>query len=176
MKPVSDFQRLKDEWYAKARATGFSDIESPSGDIARRSVPETRLSEVAELAAARDFLFTYTFADAFERRVWELHAEGASNRAIQRLLGLSTRKRIDKVIHRLTVAMLGCPAKVRRGRRPDPHSLRAEALQVTAYLLPSHRLALDHICVQLNVSQSEAVRRGLMELKFRISQSTKRPR
>lgn len=176
MKPVSDLQRLKDEWYARARASGFVDIESPSGDIARRSVPETRLAEVAELEAARAFLHTHTFATPFEREVWDLHAHGASNRGIQRLLKLTTRKRIDKVIARLTTLMLGAPVKRRRGRRPDADSLRAEALQVTALLMPAHRLALDHIRVELKVSAAEAIRRGLMELRNRISRSEKRPR
>lgn len=168
MKPVSDFQRLKDEWYLKARESGFSDIESPSGDIARRAVPETRLAEVAELEAARAFLHSHTFADDFERRVWELHAEGASNRAIQRLLKLGTRKRVDAAILRLTATMRG-EAGRRKGRPRDPDSLRGEGVGLFVRLSQAHLLAVDRIRVFLGCTPPEAARRALLEYARKVS-------
>lgn len=175
MSRTADFQRLKEQWYARVRATGFRDIESPTGIIPRRSAPAARAGEIAHLEAARAFLETHRFASHWEKRVWELHADGISNRQIARLLR-NGRKRVEAALARLTAAMEGRAAQGRRrpGRPADPDGFRAEGMQVKALLLPAHAAALDHIRTVLQVSEAEAVRRGLMELRKRISRDTER--
>lgn len=180
----ADFEALQDEWNARLRASGFRDIESPSGDIEQRHLKaSTRLKMDAGASeymdAARAFLYTHTFRNEHDRRTWELHVEGETNRAIARTLKTEGipggyRKRVDLTIDRLRDAMLAQRAgKRRRGRPRDPGGLRAEGSVAHAMLFPIHVLALDHIRTQLQVSAAEAVRRALLMTARNIAKREK---
>lgn len=135
---------------------------------------ETAAAKLPHLEAARAFLHEHRFSSAWERQVWGLHVEGLSNRKIARRLRAG-RKRVEASLWALTAIMNGqAPERGRRGRPRDPEGFRAEGMQVKALLLPAHALALDHCRAVLGVSVAEVVRRGLLELRNRISRDTER--
>lgn len=143
-----DLKALREEWYARARASGFQDIESPSGQFIRGGsgyTPGTynHLRPV-HLERARAFLLVHAFRGTFERQVWELHAGGTSNRQIARELGCN-RKRVDPVIRRLTAAMEEREKRPRRGRPMDPEAIRRDGVTLTVRLSRAATMALDHL-------------------------------
>lgn len=154
------FEKLQRDWYSRARAAGFHDIEAPSGMIARRRI---RTDRAQELDAARAFLYTHEFRDDFDRRLWELHADGFSNRSIARKMG-TYRKRVDRAAARLTALMLErARPRRKRGRPREMDSMRADGVTLTVRLSRGAAQALDHLRQVLRVPVGALVRMTLLE-------------
>lgn len=96
--------KLEREWAAKLRAAGFHDLEGADrdGPLSNAGKPHAKY-ETAEgherLAnhmtdgaayqqAARDLLWARRWPTALERRIWEMHCDGAGLREITATLGL----------------------------------------------------------------------------------------
>lgn len=98
MKPS---KKLIDKWYGKLAKSGFEDIEDNLGynNVNRHHASDFGRQD-AELVAikqeyyylATQYLHANTFKVAFDRKVWELHAEGETVRSIAAKLKASTKK------------------------------------------------------------------------------------
>lgn len=83
--------KLKAYWYQRLKESGFKDIERESGRL-RDEVDERTIKRAlqdkerreAYYAACAQFLFTFDFTCERARKVWELHSDGLSVRAIAR--------------------------------------------------------------------------------------------
>lgn len=111
--------KIRREWYAKLRSSGFSDIEHTdektgvTGDFAFLKQHQQAVAKAFNPATenfyrlARSFLEHYTFSSAMERYMWELYTEGTSYRKMQKLLTKRFGKRykitfnIATICHRL---------------------------------------------------------------------------
>lgn len=160
--------QLQREWYEKARRSGFRDIESPSGAIARRCAPKVAITSEEQdrahhLVEVRRFLRGHRFRSAWELRVFRLYADGLSYRQIAKQVRAG-RKRVRAALERLLREMHHGPQPpAKRGRRPDPDGFRAEGMRLTVRLLPAHALALDHLRTVVGGSWGDHVRRALLE-------------
>lgn len=94
------FKALQDKWYDKLATKGFEDIEerhSPREMLKcwhntwfqSRGTPDQIAKQGLYYQMATDMLNTYEFADKLDRRIWELHANGASVREIAKIVKLS---------------------------------------------------------------------------------------
>jgi hypothetical protein len=94
---MSSYAELRAEWYARLAADGFQDIEKPDGTLmdrgrlayARSQSPAVRSARAAYYSAAAAYLHETPWADLLERRIWALHAEGETVRAIAEQVGQS---------------------------------------------------------------------------------------
>jgi hypothetical protein len=114
----AEFLRLRKEYYEKLKEDGFKDIEitdwstGESGnllrgfghmDAVRRWTPDKeRYYQLARQMAQR---LSHRRYDKDERRVWRLHSEGTSFRAIERETGIS-RGRVSRVVKQIEKEML----------------------------------------------------------------------
>lgn len=124
------FRRLQREWYAKAAASGFVDLEGPTGDGALSDrgnlhpVAETgaewqrlgqRVSDGEDYTAWADgVLHNFRFASREERDIWRLHAEGYGEREIATALTINRN-----TVHARIVSVkerVGKDGKARRWR------------------------------------------------------------
>lgn len=117
------FRKLQREWYAKARASGFEDLEGPTGEgpLSDRGnlhpITEDRAAYqrlgfriedgTAYTEWAESVLHSVSFRSQQERDVWRLHASGLSEvdigtaltiarRSVRRHL-TNTRERVSEV-------------------------------------------------------------------------------
>ena len=113
-----EFLRLRREFYKKLKDKGFRDIENidwstgDSGnllngfghmDAVRRWSPESqRYYELARQKASNMRSRKYSKDD---RRIWRLHAEGQSFRAIERTTGIP-RARVSRTVKRIAKEIL----------------------------------------------------------------------
>ena len=113
-----EFLRLRREFYKKLKDKGFKDIENidwatgDSGnllngfghmDAVRRWSPESqRYYELARQKANNMRSRKYSKDD---RRIWRLHAEGQSFRAIERTTGIP-RARVSRTVKRIAKEIL----------------------------------------------------------------------
>jgi hypothetical protein len=96
-------RKLAAQWNARLRASGFEDLEGPSGALSDRGnlhpVTETEDAHV-ELAHRIEFgaeyyrwaqamLHTYRFRNPMERRIWERHASGEGLQQAANELGVT---------------------------------------------------------------------------------------
>jgi len=85
---ASDFKALQTYWYQVLEASGFQDIELPSGalretdhrTVARALADQKQREEYRNRAS--DFLHTFNFQSETEQTIWELHVDGVSVREI----------------------------------------------------------------------------------------------
>lgn len=113
-----EFLALRRKYYEKLKEEGFEDIEitdwstGDSGnllrgfghmDAIRRYTPDKE--RYYQLARQMIHTLKARRAPKEERKVWELHAEGVSFRAIERRLGIS-RNRVSKIVKRIEREML----------------------------------------------------------------------
>lgn len=97
-KPLSEYEKLRAIWYKKLEKEGFVDIESDEDNLkswsakfsSRRSQDVWQAKE-AYYHMATNFLNDYQFESAFEKKVWEYHAEAISIRDIVKLLRKKTK-------------------------------------------------------------------------------------
>jgi hypothetical protein len=86
----SDFKALQDEWYAKLAASGFDDIENPSGSICRREFREDLAKENYYRAVGHAIHSNYGHLHGrlmsprqrIMMYVLDRHSDGASTRSI----------------------------------------------------------------------------------------------
>lgn len=101
----SDFNKLKDKWYAKLERTGFHDIELKSGHLENNSTSGGTIdprrvtweSQAEYYQMATDFLNDWQFEDRIERIIWEYRANGLSPRSIAKTLNKVRRKKINYI-------------------------------------------------------------------------------
>lgn len=133
MNPNSkQFLKLQKQWYKKLEKNGFEDIEYAGGN-SMKSGAQTRFSDpvqsntVTRVESKTDyyriagfFLYDYTFQDVYDKRVWELHAEGVTIRATDSILideGFqSYRDKVGKTLKRLKAIMLEKYGVVKHGQ------------------------------------------------------------
>lgn len=165
------------------RKAGFTDIEDERDRLEPLIRPRGSNLQLGRLASgdyealgeyyrrAGHFLHEHQFASRFERRAWELHAEGKSYTEIARAMR-SYRKRAFLVVTRLRDEMLGRPASPRRppGRPRNPASLRAQGMEAHVRLDPAAALALDQVRAAFGgISAMEAMRRAVVLASQRVA-------
>jgi len=101
----AEFMELQAEWYEKARASGFTDIEDGDGFIdadAEKQAKKTLLNcpDRAEALAnyyteAERALGSLVFESAQDRAIWVHHARGATEHEVARLVGV-TRQAVQR--------------------------------------------------------------------------------
>jgi hypothetical protein len=158
------FKRLEAEWNARLRADGFQDIEAPSGVIERRetkAASPAKLRRLAQLEQDREATPRLRFGEPWERKAWELHCDGVSNREIARKMCLY-RKLVNQAFWRLRDQVL----RPRRGPKRDESSMRHDGVNLTVRLTRDAALALDHVRQVLNVG--DLVRGHLIEVARKI--------
>lgn len=82
--------QLRATWERRLRAAGFRDLETADGSFTDRNRlnyalgldPVVRQVAVEYFDVAGWYLYSGTFASLTERRIWALHAEGATVREI----------------------------------------------------------------------------------------------
>lgn len=110
------FKALQDKWYAKAKASGYEDIEYPNGSIRNAGIRNYAVEPVHREAVesyyrmATHFLNEHKFESEFDKIVWEYHSNGLSNRNISKVLSTTIAKKpsreiIRKVVKKLSTVM-----------------------------------------------------------------------
>jgi DNA-binding NarL/FixJ family response regulator len=111
------YKRLQRKWDRQLRAGGFKDIEYRStgslkwwahriqDDGATTNNATVRNAQAEYFRRAGQFLHDAVFVTELERRLWELHSEGLSCRAIGRLLSVS-KDSVNRMVRRLQARML----------------------------------------------------------------------
>ena len=103
--PRKEFKALQDEWYKKAKDSGFQEIEYGDGSI-RNCRPRTITNLDPVLRQAKEeyyimayhFLHEHKFKSNLEQVIWEYHTEGISIRNIVKTLAkVDIHMKRDKV-------------------------------------------------------------------------------
>lgn len=102
-KPKSEYEELRDTWYAKLRADGFRDIEQGETS-ATRAVSKSYLKlDDAYRQSVQDyycltthFLNDYKFDSEIEKVMWEYYSEGLSMRNIAKILQKTVDTKYNK--------------------------------------------------------------------------------
>lgn len=190
----------KPSWQAERdrllRDSGFTDLEDSTGwmepsiklhgPIIGRDRSPAEIETLAEYyRQAGQLLHSHKFRTPVERRIWELHSDGASYtrvwHTVRREIQTGAlprekmyRRRVHATVTRLKGIMLGTTVVgKKRGRRVNPDSLRSEGLWLPGTLLSrSAAFALDHLRVLLKASKGEIVRRALEDFAKRNSSAT----
>lgn len=97
---MSDFDKLRYEWYTKIKEDGFNDIEpflNYNNNIYDSRISSkhrrTKLTEAMDYSRmASFFLHDYRFESDFDYLVWQMHTLGSSYRAIAKNLNTSLRQ------------------------------------------------------------------------------------
>jgi hypothetical protein len=99
---------LISKWYAKLAKAGFADIEEPDGALKRwhsrdfnrpkRSKEQNESATYYQLAS--DVLNKFSFANAVERQVWELHCQGWGVRRIGWTVGMN-KDYVHRIVRRI---------------------------------------------------------------------------
>ncbi len=131
-------RELVREWYGKAAEAGLHDIEIPtaSGNMDGRMRTTVRTDagsllvregeERAEyFRRARAFVHEHRWRTRGERRIWAMHANGATVEEIERAVELP-HARVQRTIERLAAIMRN---PERRGRPHEPHGRGRDAYQ-----------------------------------------------
>lgn len=84
---MSNFAKLKAEWYRKLSNSGFNDIENADGTLKVTTDPRTitnaiRDNRIEYYREAKELLNSDIIITALERSIWEAHCEGTSFRDI----------------------------------------------------------------------------------------------
>lgn len=182
-------QRLRDKLL---KDSGFVDLEDEHGEMDqsfRALKGHSKRWDADEIASLADYyrrasqlLHDHPWKSPVERRIWELHAEGASYTRIWRTVKREIetaelprekmyRRRVHATVTRVRAILMGTPAR-KRGRPKQDDSLRSQGLRVRALLDGAAALALDYIRTHLKVSQAEALRMALRETAKRIPRLT----
>lgn len=160
-------------WEERLRREGLGDPDDPRYNEARKVFRRAHRLDYYE--AATDFLHDHTFADDYERMLWQLHLEGLANREIVRRLRQvrapgAYRKRVDLTIGRLRKLMMGrMSRRGRRGNRPDveQEGLWRGCVRVVVRLATRDARALFRLMEKLaargtRMGKAEAMRAALL--------------
>ncbi len=109
----TDFQQLKDTWYAKLKDSGFEDAEANEHSLKSWCTQFSRERSLKSYKAkaeyyyrAEHFLNSHKFASAFDRIVWEYHTNGLSIRDIVNTLKKTKNKKATRDIVWRTIGTL----------------------------------------------------------------------
>ncbi len=110
--PKQLLKEAQDEWYKKLKKSGFDDIEQDEDRLKKWAsssfkgkINGARHNEKQAFTDAKEeyyrraghFLYDHEFASAFQRRIWELHAEGKSLREISKAVRkMNTKMKVNK--------------------------------------------------------------------------------
>lgn len=106
-----EFQALQKKWYKKLKQDGFEDCEQTDGHLKLWSGHyfKSKFKHPGDLEfqkakqdyyrRASQFLHEYKFPDPRTRRIWELHADGVSIRAIVETLKKEGYRAYKDVVH-----------------------------------------------------------------------------
>jgi uncharacterized protein with von Willebrand factor type A (vWA) domain len=151
--------KLVREWYDRLRAEGFHDVESPmrermTGDALEHRKVDSDKGEY--LDRARAFLRDHDFGHELDRAIWEMHAEGESEKAIcRRFFGSTsggTRRKVARVLTRLRAEMEGKTKK--RGRKRKPEGRGTGTLRGHTRYSDAEAAAVFFIAEQLGVARA----------------------
>lgn len=121
---LAELKTLQKVWYKKLKENGFEDIEDTSSPreylktwhssyFQVRYTPEIFDLKQEYYRRASQFLHDHTFVDIIQKKIWELHAEGQSVRAISLALeplGIQMNKdQVHKVVVGLVKQMKESP-------------------------------------------------------------------
>ncbi len=113
-----EFKQLQAVWYKRLKKEGFDDIEEPSGHLRQQHHYRYALrygvsgfaSKEEYYRLAGQFLFEHVFADAREKMIWTLHAEGLPVDAMLKKLKSAkykiSRPHVYRIIKALATTML----------------------------------------------------------------------
>lgn len=173
-------------------ADGFDDIEYRNGNIvANNLVGDAAVSRAGRAWALEDiaahteyyrmagkYLHAHHFKNVVEKRIWELHSEGASVARIRTTVrreiaadklpsGVRVyHKKVHYIIARHRRCMFGERIqKRRRGPKADPHALYRTGVALHVRMSPGVLMAMDHIrTVMPDLTTAEIARRGILLL------------
>lgn len=114
------FRDLQTKWYKRLEKKGFQDIERTSGALKlnhadyfadkRRYSPEMVMGKQNYYRLACEFVHIHEFNTRTEKAIWELHAEGHSDRDITKMLKNKRariyRTRVQDIIKSLEIQMI----------------------------------------------------------------------
>lgn len=114
-KAKSAFKQLQQKWYGKIAKQGFVDIEdtnSPkerllkwaSWDFVRKRTQQYMEARRQYYLDCTEFLGWYKFANTRERKIWALHADGLSCRAVAAKVSLQ-KSRVHTILKALKIQM-----------------------------------------------------------------------
>ena len=111
---TTKFQQLRLKWYKKLAREGFVDIEQDEHNLkawestlAKYRYTSKRFTSTEKYyQLAGQFLNSYKFETKKDRRVWELHSGGLSERKLAKKMRVSYGGNINTVIKRLRKIML----------------------------------------------------------------------
>ncbi len=110
---TNDFKKAKAQWYGLLKETGFADIEEGEDETVIRPQVITGTEVKKQYQGGLDYyqlcqsiIRDYKFKKEVHRTIFELHAEGKSERDIVTWLHANTtltysQKGINKIIHRI---------------------------------------------------------------------------
>jgi hypothetical protein len=112
----TEYEKLRDVWYAKLAKSGFVDAEQDEEYLKQGSSARAYLQrptwrhQVEYYQMATDMLNTYKFASKVEQVIWEYHANGISTRDIATTLNKVRKKKILRmtvwrIVRRLEIEM-----------------------------------------------------------------------
>lgn len=185
MSRVPAWQRERDRILAEA---GFVDLEDARGDIqpiirnhgpitGRNRTPEQVETLASYYQQAGQVLHERRWASKVERRVWELHTEGASFTRIHRTVAREMetgalpverwyRRRGFAIVSKVRGELLGKPnvkSRVKPGPKADPTSMRQQGVATSLRLDAAAAVALDHM-VQMGWSKGKVIRTAILLL------------
>jgi hypothetical protein len=106
------FKKLAKKWHDKLEKSGFVDAEEFDSPLElmkqnhnfsfKKFSPKQIDERMRYFELARQLLHDYPFADDKEKRVWESHSEGSSDRVIAKTLGYSEHS-VKKIVKKLKV-------------------------------------------------------------------------
>lgn len=176
------------------RAAGFEDIEDEWGNLAqvtRSHGPlghdRARINEAETLTEyfrlAGHFLHDHAFADDVERRIWELHQDGATytriNRTVRREMAEGSltqrrmyRKLVFATVTSLRAQMLGLERPTRpRGRPREPGGCYRGCVVIRARVPDAVAAAFRRIAERTGRSASDVLRWMVTEIDKRMATS-----
>lgn len=136
--------RLEAQLHAEGLAAGEFDHEVSRPPVPDARAKHTPADKAAYTAQAQAFLEDHAFANDFERRCWELHVQGLSNRKIVVLVRGSYRKKVQLTIARLARLMRAQIERKRRGR-PGEGGYGGEAVHVHVRFNAIDMGAVQHV-------------------------------
>ncbi len=108
-----EFKKLQKTWYKKLKDTGFNDLETESG-LSKQNVgtyfynvyhPDRFEFQAEYYRRVGYFLHTHKFKNTFERRIWELYAEGVTIRETVRILTDAKIRTYKREVHEIRQAL-----------------------------------------------------------------------
>lgn len=108
MKTTLKFQALQAKWYAKLKKGGFEDIEAPGRDLLKKwdsfhfrekYSPISFANKERYFQLANQLVHELPFLNKVDKKIWQLHADGATWGEIAKQVGYNWRTVAKKIKH-----------------------------------------------------------------------------